>query len=77
MCTETALVPADSVFLYFHILYISDNSFPSLQRHHWTVKCLFGHPGVCVWVRAPEAVSATAHVTSSCGLQMLASRALS
>ncbi len=50
---------------------------PSIQRHHWTAKCLSGHPGVCVWAPAPEGASATAHVTSSCGRPTLASPALS
>lgn len=35
------------------------------QQRHWTVKCRSGRLGVCVWVPAPGAASATAHVTSS------------
>lgn len=56
--------------------YIS-HLFSVIQRHPWTVKCHSGHPGVCVWVPAPEAACATVHDTSSCGRLMLASPALS
>lgn len=53
-----------------HISFISPP--PSTQWRHWTVKCLSGHPGVCVWAPAPEGVFATAPVTSFCGRPMLA-----
>lgn len=64
-------------FLFSRVCCLSYVDFLLFQRRHWTVKCLSGHPGVCVWVPAPGAVSATAHVTSSCGQPMLAPLALS
>lgn len=78
MLIETALVPAEicTLLSFFTHTFLTPLS-PSIQRHHWTAKCLSGHPGVCVWAPVPEGASATARVTSSCGRPTLASPALS